>query len=39
MHITAIQQLAHGVKLLNIREQRFKEAQAKKEQRRIGDYN
>lgn len=44
-HVSAIQQLAetnkqlaHGVQLLNAREQKFKDAQAKKEQRKINDY-
>ena len=37
-HITAIQQLAHGVQLLNAREERFKAAQLKKEQKKINEY-
>jgi hypothetical protein len=37
-HVTAIQQLAHGVQLLNQREARFKAAQAIKEQRKINEY-
>jgi hypothetical protein len=37
-HITAIQQLAHGVQLLNQREARFKAAQAMKEQKKLNEY-